>query len=73
MPLWEEVNQIRTDSVVIDIGSGLSLVKTRDDLQPKKKYTISSTGAAIPVLYGTVTPIIAGLVGQVYHQTSTGT
>lgn len=73
MPNWEGNNQIRTDSVVIEMGSGISLVKSRDDLQPKNKYTLSvSSTPTPPVLYGTVAPVAAGLIGQVYHQTSTG-
>jgi hypothetical protein len=73
MPNWESNNQIRTDSVVIEMGSGISLVKSRDDLQPKNKYTLSVASTSTPpVLYGTTTPLVAGLLGQVYHQTSTG-
>ena len=73
MPNWEGNNQIRTDSVVIEIGNNLSLTKTRDDLQPKNKYIIDGAAAAnAPVLYGTVAPSGVALIGQVYHQTSTG-
>jgi len=73
MPNWESNNQIRTDSVVIEMGSGISLVKSRDALQPKNKYTLSVASTSTPpVLYGTAAPVVAGLLGQVYHQTSTG-
>lgn len=73
MPNWEGNNQIRTDSVVIEIGNNLSLTKTRDDLQPKNKYIIDGAAAAnAPVLYGTVAPSGVALMGQVYQQTSTG-
>jgi hypothetical protein len=45
MPAKENPNQIRLDEAVINIGSGMSLVKDRDDLQPKNRYTLDSANS----------------------------
>lgn len=41
MPNWEGNNEIRLNEAMLEVGSGLSLSKTRDALQNKKRYTIT--------------------------------
>lgn len=42
MPIKEGLNEIRLDSAVFEIGAGLKLTKTRDNLQIKKRYLIEN-------------------------------
>ena len=46
MPRKEGANEIRIDSAVFEIGTGLSLAKIRDSLQVKNRYIISNSVTA---------------------------
>jgi hypothetical protein len=58
MPAKEGSNQIRLGEAVINIGSGIILTKSRDDLQPKKSYQLEINGAYIQQI---VTNVIASM------------
>ena len=62
---------------IVEIGGGLTLTSVYGAGYRgagTETFLLSAAGASIPVLYGSLAPVTAGAgVGQVYHQTSTGT
>ncbi len=60
MPRKEGANEIRIDSAVFEIGTGLSLAKIRDSLQVKNKYIISNNSTKFNK-FRVIQPLSAGL------------
>ena len=76
MPNWEGSNQIRLDEAVIELGGGLSLTKSRDGLQPKNLYTISSAATVAPdeIISGIASPVIGAIApigAKLFYNTTT--